>query len=388
MGKDTFKLTSIPTDVKEPQTTKKLRVKRDDKPSVDIAKLKELHAARQERNNEVKNRTMENIKRREEEEEKKREGLLQKIDQKTRRIEEKNAITETLAEYAKNVRNVKFSSNGSRRTYVDRIVYQYESNPGPVYDPDRLRDRLDAPGMKISQGNAKGEIDWCEYRGKQIPGPGSYSKIQYKLPKGGRLPPNGKDAAVSKTFIEWEEYRASKIPGPADTGIMTEKTQIGGGLMGGAFPKFTPKGLVEQAVYNKKHIPGPGSYKVNQGMELSDGQAALINKSSAKSDVEWAMIRAAEIPGPGEYSSKHTGVGSMLVNSGQGRSAPSTNMCREERMTFTEKAIRLAKQTPGPGTYGTGRTPSREAELRQLKKAALTQIKEQSGEPPRAHSVI
>merc|ERR1711998_279045 len=123
MGKkDTFKLTSIPTDVKEPASKKSLKIKRDDKPSVDIQKLKELHAARQERASEVRQRTIDNIRRREQEEEDKRKKTLDKIEAKTRRIEEKNAITETLAEYAKNIKNQRLGG-GSRRTYVDRVIY-------------------------------------------------------------------------------------------------------------------------------------------------------------------------------------------------------------------------------------------------------------------------
>lgn len=383
--KDTFKLTSIQTEVKEPASTKKVRVARDDKPSVDIEKLKELHAARQERAAEVRRLTMDNIKKKEAEAEENRAKIMKKIDAKTRRIEEKNAITETLAEYAKNVRNVKLGTNGARRTYVDRVVYQYESNPGPVYDPDRLRDRLDAPSSVISKGSAKGEIEWCEYRGKNIPGPGKYSDVNYKLPKGGRLPPNGDNVSKSKTYIEWEEHRAKQLPGPSDTGTMNDKQRIGGALTGGEFPKFTPKGLVESVVYNKKHIPGPGQYKV--ATEIEAGRAVPISKSSGKSDVEWAMHRSAKVPGPGEYSTKNTGIGGNLVNSGQGKSMPSVHMCRAEKRTYTDNVMRLAKQTPGPGAYGGERTPSREAELRNLKKAALQQIKEQS-EPPRAHSSI
>jgi len=384
-GKDTFKLTSIPTEVKEPQTTKKVRVARDSKPSVDIEKLKELHAARQERANEVKRLTMDNIKKMEEEEERKREAVMKKIDAKARRIEEKNAITDTLAEYAKNVRNMRLGANGARRTYVDRIVYQYEANPGPCYDPDRLRDRLDAPVSKISDGNAKGEIEWCEYRSKNQPGPGKYSDVNFKLPKGGRLPPNGDKAKKSKTYIEWEELRASKIPGPSDTGTITKKQMLGGDILGGEFPKFTPKGLVESVVYNKKHVPGVGEYKVST--EISEGRAVPISHASAKSDVEWAMDRSSKVPGPGEYSTKNTGIGGTLVNSGQGRSMPSVHMCRAEKKTFTDNVMRLAKQTPGPGAYMGHNTPSREQELRNLKKAALQQIKEQS-EPPRSKSAL
>lgn len=381
MGKDTFKLTSIPTDVKEPSTSKKVKINRNSKPSVDIQKLKELHAARQDRAAQVKQRTMDNIRRKESEEESKRNQMLQKIEAKTRRIEEKNAITETLAEYAKNVKNIRVSSGGVRRTYVDRVIYQYEQNPGPQYDPDRLRDRLDAPGVKMTTGNPKGEIEWCEYRAKNLPGPGQYSDPKYRLPKGGRLPPNGPDAKRSKSSIEWEQYRASKIPGPADTGILTEKQQLGGDLLGGAFPRFQPMGLVEAAVYSKRSVPGPGTYQVEHG---DAAQSACISKTSAKSDVEWAMYRSAQLPGPGEYSTKNTGIGGTLVNSGQGRSAPSAHMCRAPRKTTTDVAIRLGKSTPGPGTYGLGTTPAREAELRQLKKAALIQIKEQ--DHPRSQS--
>ena len=43
---------------------------------------------------EVRQRTLDNIRRREEEEESKRTQTLKKIDAKCRRIEEKNAITE------------------------------------------------------------------------------------------------------------------------------------------------------------------------------------------------------------------------------------------------------------------------------------------------------
>lgn len=382
MGKDgTFKLTSIPTDVKEPASKKKVKI--HNKPSVDIQKLKELHAARQERASEVRQRTLDNIKRQEDEEEEKRKKTLEKIDAKTRRIEEKNAITETLAEYAKNVKNQRLGG-GSRRTYVDRVIYQYEQNPGPMYDPDRLRDRLDAPGVKITKGNPKGEIEWCEYRARNTPGPGQYTDATYKLPKGGRLPPNGENVSISKGYIEWEMYRASKIPGPADTGNLTKKQRLGGSIMGGEFPKFTPMGLVESAVYSKRNMPGPADYEV--GGMADGGQGACISKTSVKSDVEWAMERASKLPGPGEYSTKNTGIGGMLVNSGQGRSAPSAHMCRAERKTTTDDALRLGKSTPGPGTYGLGRSVSREGELRQLRKAALRQIKEQ--EPARSHSAL
>jgi len=266
---------------------------------------------------------------------------------------------------------------------VDRVIYQYEANPGPVYDPDRLRDRLDAPGVKMSSGNPKGEIEWCEYRAKNLPGPGQYSDPTYKLPKGGRLGPNGEHVTKVKSYIEWEEYRASKIPGPSDTGTLTKKQELGGSIMGGEFPKFTPKGLVESVVFSKRSVPGPADYNV-QGND--SGRAACISKTSVKSDVEWAMERAAKLPGPGEYSTKNTGIGGMLVNSGQGRSAPSAHMCRAERKTTTDTAMRLAKSTPGPGTYGGGRTVSREGEIRQLKKAALQQIREQ--EPARSHSAL
>jgi len=382
-GKDTFKLTQIQTDVKNPESKKSVSL-RNRGPSVDILKLKELHAARQDRATEVRQRTLDNIKRRDQESEDRRNQTLAKIDAKTRRIEEKNAITECLAEYSRNIKNVRMSGGGSRRTYVDTVVYQYEQNPGPHYDPGRLRDRLDGPSAKIAKGNPKGEIEWCEYRARNLPGPGQYSNPEYKLPKGGRLPPNGENASVSKGYIEWEEYRASKIPGPADTGVLSKKQALGGALMGGEFPKFTPKGLVEQAVYNKRNMPGPGDYSLAAPYA---SRAACISQTSVKSDVEWAMLRASQLPGPGEYSTKNTGIGGFLVNSGQGRSAPSAHMCRAERKTTTDQAIGLAGRTPGPGEYETGKTPAREAELRILKKAALAQIKEQEG-PPRARSSI
>jgi len=385
MGKkDTFNLTSVdvPTSVKKPQSEKVVKIKRDDKPSVDIQKLRELHAARQERAAEVRARTLANIKAKEKEAEENRNKTLARIDAKTRRIEEKNAITETLSEYAKNVKHFQKTANGTRRTYVDTVIHQYEQNPGPVYDPDRLRDRLDAPGVKINDGNPKGEIEWCEYRAKNLPGPGQYSDPKYKLPKGGRLPPSGEDLAKPKSYIEWEEYRASRIPGPADYAVHG-KRNIGGDLLGGAFPKFSPMGLVEAAVFSKRAVPGPGQYESDAGADA--GPSATISKTSGKSDVEWSMYRASQLPGPGDYSTKNTGIGGVLVNSGHGRSAPAIHMCREKRRTTTDKAIQLAKSTPGPGTYGNLNTPAREGELRQLRKAALQQIQEQEG-PPRARS--
>lgn len=379
--KDTFSLTQIDATVNEPKSHKTVQLKAQ--PSVDIMKLKELHKARQDRAAEVKQRTLDNIKRREDEKAEKARKTMDKIQAKQRRIEEKQAITECLAEYARNIKNVRTSGGGSRRTYVDRIVYQYEQNPGPHYDPYKLRDRLDAPGVKITQGNPKGEIEWCEYRARNTPGPGQYTDPNYKLPKGGRLPPNGENASRSKSSIEWEEYRASKIPGPADTGNLTKKQALGGDLLGGAFPKFTPKNFIEIEVYNKKANPGPGHYTVNYN---DAGKSANISETSVKSDVEWACIRASQQPGPGEYSTKNTGIGGMLVNSGQGRSAPSAHMCRAPRRTTTDQAIALARHTPGPGQYEPDRTPAREAELRQLKKAALAQIKEQ--EAPRSKSSL
>ena len=80
-------------------------------------------------------------------------------------------------------------------------------------------------------------------------------------------------------------------------------------------------------------------------------------------------------------------IGGMLVNSGQGRSAPSAHMCRAPRRTTTDQAIALAGSTPGPGEYEPDLSMQRQKELRQLKKAALAQIKEQDA-PVRSHSSI
>ena len=93
---------------------------------------------------------------------------------------------------------------------------------------------MDAPTTKIAEGNAKGELDWCEYRGKQLPGPGQYYNMsktstdpkdwkpktglpEYCLPKGGKLPPCGMNVTKSKSYIEWEEYRAKQIPGESSS---------------------------------------------------------------------------------------------------------------------------------------------------------------------------
>merc|ERR1712166_1107325 len=310
MGKKDAFLTSIPTDVKDASSSKKvtLESKKKSRPtektaSVDIERLKALHQERRD--------------------------VCSKLDQKARRVEEKQAITEAISEYAKNKKNVRIGAGGSRRTYVDTIVYQYEQNPGPHYDPGKLRDRLDAPGMKIAQGNPKSEVEWCEYRARQLPGP-----AQYNVPKGQRI----------------------------------------GSCSGGVFPKFTPPGLVESSVRSNAYKPGPGQYQV----ETDDGKgpAACISKSSAKSDVEWAMQRAAQLPGPGEYSTKNTGAIGNKVSSGHGRTAGATHINRAERRTITDIQVARRQGLPGPGEYGNFRTPSREAELRTLKRAALQQIKE------------
>jgi len=378
MGKKDAFLTSIPTDVKDVSSSKKvtLESKKKSRPertaSVDIERLKALHQERMDRTTEIKQKTVDNIERLRQDDERKRRDVCSKLDQKARRVEEKQAITEAISEYAKNKKNVRIGAGGSRRTYVDTIVYQYEQNPGPHYDPGKLRDRLDAPGMKIAQGNSKSEVEWCEYRARQVPGPGQYTDVTYELPIGGRLGPCGPDIIASKNYIEWEEYRAKQLPGPAEYDV--PKGQRIGSCAGGVFPKFTPPGLVESSVRSNAYKPGPGQYKVDK--DDGKGPAACISKSSAKSDVEWAMQRAAQLPGPGEYSTKNTGAIGNKVSSGHGRTAGATHINRAERKTITDIQVARRQGLPGPGEYGNFRTPSREAELRTLKRAALQQIKE------------
>jgi len=340
--------------------------------SVDIERLKALHAERMGRAAEIKQKTLDNIKALAEADERKRREVCEKIDAKARRVEEKQAITEAISEYAKNKKNVRIGAGGSRRTYVDTIVYQYEQNPGPHYDPGKLRDRLEAPGMKMSEGNPKSEIEWCEYRAKQLPGPGQYTKSEYELPTGGKLGPSGPDVQASKNYIEWEEYRAKQLPGPAEYDV-PKGAQIGA-CSGGVFPKFTPPGLVESNVRANAYKPGPGQYKVDDSHRA--GPSACISKSSGKSDVEWMMYRAAQLPGPGEYSAKNTGAIGNKVSSGHGRTAGATHICRAERKTITDIQVARRQGMPGPGEYCQFRTPSREAEIRNLKRAALQQIKE------------
>jgi len=368
--KDAF-LTSVPGDDSGESKPKKAP-RSSEGTSVDIERLKQLHQDRMDRAAEIKAKTLENIERLKQEEESKRRQVCAKIDAKARRVEEKQAITDAISEYAKNKKNVRIGAGGSRRTYVDTIVYQYEQNPGPHYNPFKLRDRLDAPGVKMTTGNPKSEVEWCEYRARQLPGPGQYTKAEYELPVGGRLGPCGEDVKISKNYIEWEEYRAKQLPGPAE--YDQPKGQRIGACPGGKFPKFTPPGLVESNVRANAYKPGPGEYKVNN--KATAGPSACISKASGKSDVEWAMYTAAQLPGPGEYSSKNTGAIGNKVSSGHGRSAPATHICRAERKTITDiQAARRANE-PGPGEYGNFRTPSREAEIRNLKRATLQQIKE------------
>ena len=61
---------------------------------------------------EIKSKTLDNIKRLKEEDEQKRRAVCEKLDAKARRVEEKQAITEAISEYAKNQKNirVRFSS--------------------------------------------------------------------------------------------------------------------------------------------------------------------------------------------------------------------------------------------------------------------------------------
>jgi len=136
MGKKDAFLTSIPTDVKDASSSKKvtLESKKKSRPtektaSVDIERLKALHQERMDRTSEIKQKTVDNIERLRQDDERKRRDVCSKLDQKARRVEEKQAITEAISEYAKNKKNVRIGAGGSRRTYVDTIVYQYEQNP-------------------------------------------------------------------------------------------------------------------------------------------------------------------------------------------------------------------------------------------------------------------
>ena len=69
--------------------------------------------------------------------------------------------------------------------------------------------------------------------------------------------------------------------------------------------------------------------------------------------------------------------------SGHGKTAGATHINRAERRTITDIQVARRAGLPGPGAYGSFRTPSREAEIRNLKRAALQQVNASFPLPPK-----
>ena len=79
------------------------------------------------------------------------------------------------------------------------------------------------PGAaKMSESNAKSEVEWAIYRAAQTPGPGGVVDITATKPSpvGGRF-----NQGNSKSDLEWKIYRAKRTPGPADYAVNDKPTR-------------------------------------------------------------------------------------------------------------------------------------------------------------------
>ena len=74
--------------------------------------------------------------------------------------------------------------------------------------------------------------------------------------------------------------------------------------------------------------------------------------------------------------------------SGHGKTAGATHINRAERKTITDIQVARRAGLPGPGAYGSFRTPSREAEIRNLKRAALQQVNASFPLPPKSDDIV
>ena len=112
------------------------------------------------------------------------------------------------------------SSKGPYASMYDLIEALADDTPGPgKYYPKGTHkgdggSGNESGGGKFSTAVPKSDIEWTEYRAKQLPGPGEYQTVMASKGKLGLAPRTVTFAAGNpKSDLDWTIYRSRQLPG-------------------------------------------------------------------------------------------------------------------------------------------------------------------------------
>ena len=225
---------------------------------------------------------------------------------------------------------------GAQRFQSTRDMERKErALPGPAeYKPPSSTEAM--PGGRFSLARPKSEIEWCEYRGRQTPGPGAHdpNPAARRANNAG-----GFSLAQPKSDVEWQMHRAAKTPGPAEY----THAGLGEDIRGGVLSVADPKTDVDWAVYRAARQPCPGSYS-HAATELGSGiKGGRFNTGNSKTDVDWAVYRARAIPASADTGHDGVLLQSKRINGGRFSTANPKDAI--------DWAVYDAKSKPAPGSH-------------------------------------
>ena len=187
------------------------------------------------------------------------------------------------------------------KTELDWVEYRAKDLPAPgTGQPEMGFSTFNSTrGGKISETTSKGMIDQHVYEKRGLPAPGAgqpkggFSSLHALNRAGGRF-----NASNPKSDIEWQMYKASTLPAPGDGQPMGGFSTLA--TSGGQFNMSKPKNYIDQHVHNKKDMPSPGVNQPKGGFSTLSKSGGGFNMSNPKSDIEWQIYNASKLPAPGE----------------------------------------------------------------------------------------
>ena len=154
-------------------------------------------------------------------------------------------------------RRIQGTTIGTRLPTMTELAYRrglQTPGAGKVIDDSCVRKRQGV--AKMSEGNAKTDVEWAIYRAEQTPGPGAVVDIKATKPSpgGGRF-----STGNSKSDLEWAIHRAERTPGPAAYNLSDKATRVNFGSA--IITKSSARNGLEQAIFQAKRTPGPADYQ-------------------------------------------------------------------------------------------------------------------------------
>jgi len=180
-----------------------------------------------------------------------RQRLIDKMEGNYARMEAMKETKEAIDEKRRDLLRLEKIRRDEWRaaTAVERSI-----TPGPgAYE---LKSTLTNSGGTWGKFKPKTELDWIEYRAKQVPAPGDYHSDKFST-----LNKNGGSWSKykPKTDVEWRMEKAAQEPGPGEY-----KVQLPSSTTTATFGNFTPKSELDFVILRAKESPAPGEHQPNQ----------------------------------------------------------------------------------------------------------------------------